>query len=92
MSDPIVRRRVIVTGRVQGVWFRDSIRALAAQHGVAGWARNRIDSSVEVVLEGPETAVSTLLAFCRKGPPRAEVLTVQEAVEQPEGLRGFKIL
>src|SRR5258708_20435354 len=87
----LVRRHVIVTGRVQGVWFRDSVRAVASEHGVAGWVRNRSDGSVEAVFEGAEPDVIELLVFCREGPPRAHVLTMSVGEESPEGLQGFEV-
>ena len=63
----IDRRRVVVRGRVQGVFFRDSMRERARAHGVAGWVRNRPDGSVEAVLEGPAEAVERVLRFARDG-------------------------
>ena len=87
----MVRRRVIVHGRVQGVFFRDSVRRLAEQRGVAGTAANRADGAVEAVFEGEPDAVEALVAFCRSGPRSAEVERVEEADEQPEGLQGFRI-
>ena len=69
MPREIVRRRLLVHGRVQGVFFRDSIRERARREGVFGWARNRDDGTVEVVLEGDETAVTSVAAFCETGPP-----------------------
>ena len=66
-----IRVRVIVTGRVQGVWFRDSCRDAGPQpSGVSGFARNRADGAVEVEFEGPEPAVERMIAWCRVGPPR----------------------
>jgi acylphosphatase len=85
------RRRVVVHGQVQGVWFRDSCRAEAVQRGVAGWVRNRADGSVEAVFEGSPDAVSALVAWCRTGPPRARVERVDIADELPEGLSGFSV-
>jgi acylphosphatase len=85
----VVRRRVIVHGQVQGVWFRESARRLAEQHAVAGWARNMRDGTVEAVFEGEEDAVARLVEFCRLGPPQAIVTHVDEMVEEPAGLTGF---
>ena len=88
----VVRRRVIVTGRVQGVFFRDSTRAEAEARGVAGSVRNRADGSVEAVFEGPADAVDALVAWCRAGgPPHARVQGVEVADEAPEGLSGFRV-
>jgi acylphosphatase len=91
MSSDNVRRRVIVRGRVQGVWFRDSTRERARARGVAGWARNRSDGAVEAVFEGPADAVARLIDFCRTGPPHAHVHEVEVHEEPPEGLTGFAI-
>ena len=79
-----------VRGRVQGVFFRDSVRRVAEGRGVAGSATNLPDGSVEVVLEGPPRAVEELIAFCADGPERAEVSGVEVAEEEPEGLNGFR--
>ena len=87
----MVRRRVVVHGRVQGVFFRDSVRRLAQSRGVAGWAANRADGTVEVVFEGEQEAVEELIGFCRRGPGRAEVSRVELTAEEPEGLEGFRI-
>jgi acylphosphatase len=86
-----VRRRVVVHGRVQGVFFRDSTRREAESAGVAGWAVNRADGAVEAVFEGDEEGVSRLVDFCRRGPRRAEVSGVDVTEEEPEGLSGFEI-
>jgi acylphosphatase len=67
---------VIVRGRVQGVWFRESTRQEAERAGVAGWVRNLPDDSVEAILEGPPDAVDRVLAFCRTGPPSADVTSI----------------
>jgi acylphosphatase len=87
----VVRRRLRVTGRVQGVWFRESCREVADRLGVAGSVRNRADGTVEVVAEGPPHEVEALVAWCRSGPPAAEVTGVDVAEEQPEGLVGFRV-
>lgn len=87
----MVRKRVIVSGRVQGVFFRDTIRRLAESRGVSGWVRNNPDGTVEAVLEGPGDAVDELLAFAREGPRGASVENAQVADEEPEGLTGFRI-
>ena len=87
----MIRRRVIVYGLVQGVFFRDSTRRLAQRHGVAGWAANRWDGAVEAVFEGEPDAVERLLAFSRKGPRGARVDSVEVTDEEPEGLLGFAI-
>jgi acylphosphatase len=87
----VVRRRALVSGRVQGVFFRDSSRQQAARRGVAGRARNLPDGRVEVVLEGPPDEVAAVLAWLRQGPAYARVETVEVTEEPVEGLRGFEI-
>jgi acylphosphatase len=91
MSESPVRRRVRAHGRVQGVFFRDSVRREAARRGVAGSARNCGDGSVECVFEGPADAVDALVAFVRGGPGHAEISSVDVADEAPEGLTGFDV-
>jgi acylphosphatase len=90
-ADP-VRRRVIVHGRVQGVYFRSATDAEAAALGVAGWVRNRRDGCVEAVFEGTPQAVAGLVAFCRRGPRHARVERIEVLEEAPEGLHGFQVL
>jgi acylphosphatase len=86
-----IRRRVVISGRVQGVWFRDSLRRRAERAGVRGWARNTAAGSVEAVFEGAAGDVEQLVAWCRLGPPDAQVEDVEVVEEQPQGLRGFEI-
>jgi acylphosphatase len=86
-----IRRRVIVRGRVQGVFFRDTVRRTAETRGVSGWAANRDDGSVEAVFEGEPEAVEALIDVCRRGPSRARVESVDVADEPPEGLSGFRV-
>ena len=90
MSEP-VRRRVVVRGNVQGVFFRDSARRKADTRGVAGWIANRPDGAVEAVFEGDPDAVASLVEFCRRGPRGADVSSLDETSEEPEGLSGFKV-
>jgi acylphosphatase len=86
-----VARRAVVHGRVQGVFFRDTVRRAAEQRGVAGWAANRSDGTVEAWLEGEPEAVDSMLRVLREGPPRAEVERVDVAEAEPEGLGGFEV-
>ena len=86
-----MRRRVIVHGHVQGVFFRDTLRRLARRDGVAGWARNTMDGTVEAVFEGEPEAVERLVEFCRRGPRGARVDRVDVETGEPEGLVGFVI-
>jgi acylphosphatase len=91
MSEPLVRRRVRAHGRVQGVFFRDSVRREAERRGVAGWARNCMDGTAEAVFEGPGEAVEAMVAFVRRGPGHASVSSVDVADEACEGLSGFSV-
>ena len=86
-----MRRRVVVTGRVQGVFFRDSVSSRAVGLGVKGWVRNRRDGAVEAVFEGEYEAVARMLDFVRRGPARAEVEHVEVFEESSEGLADFRI-
>jgi acylphosphatase len=88
---PLIRRRLIVQGRVQGVAFRYATRERARALGVDGWVRNLPDGSVEAVLEGEPGRVEALSAFCRIGPPAARVDRVEEHAEEPEGMQGFVV-
>jgi len=86
-----VRYGVIVHGLVQGVWFRESCRRQASALGVSGWVRNRADGAVEAHFEGPERAVAQAVAWCRRGPPAAEVTGVDVTAEELEGALGFQV-
>ena len=87
----MIRRRAVIHGFVQGVFFRDSTRRLAERHGVAGWARNNRDGTVEAVFEGEQEAVERLLAYVQEGPRGAEVSRVETFEEEPEELSGFRL-
>jgi acylphosphatase len=87
---PRAARRAVTHGRVQGVFFRDSTRREAERLGVAGWARNRPDGTVEVHAEGEPDAVDALLDFCRANPGHSEVERVDVQDAEPEGLSGFQ--
>jgi acylphosphatase len=85
-----VARRVVVDGRVQGVFFRDTCRREAEARGVAGWVRNRSDGRVEAVFEGSSLAVEGMVAWCRQGPPSARVDALEVSEEPPTGAAGFR--
>ncbi|MDQ3889161.1 MAG: acylphosphatase [Actinomycetota bacterium] len=87
----MIRRRVVVRGHVQGVFFRDTAQRLAARHGVAGWVRNNADGSVEAVFEGEREAVEILVRFMHEGPRGADVRSVDIQEEQAEGASGFSV-
>lgn len=82
---------MVVRGRVQGVFFRDTTRRRAESAGVGGWVTNRPDGAVEAVFEGEPEDVEQLIEFCRKGPSRAEVESAEATEEDPEGLVGFEV-
>ena len=86
-----VRRRVLVDGRVQGAFFRDSCRRRAAAAGVAGWVRNRPDGLVETCFEGEPEAVERMVEWCRQGPRGAYVTNVEVIEEEPQGESGFAV-
>ncbi len=87
----VQRRRVVVQGHVQGVFFRETVRRRALAAAVAGYVRNRPDGSVEAVFEGEQDAVERLVEFCREGPRGARVDWVDVESEPPETETGFEI-
>ena len=89
MSD--VRAHVIVSGRVQGVWFRGSTVDVARSLGLRGWVRNRPDGDVEAVFEGPRQQVEQAVEWCRRGPPAARVDYCDVIWEEPRGEGPFTI-
>ncbi len=84
-----VRRHLWISGRVQGVWFRDRCRAEAVHRGVDGFVRNLADGRVDVVLEGSPDGVAAVEAWCALGPPQARVDGVEGRDEPPTGVAGF---
>ncbi len=90
MAD-VVRKRIVVHGDVQGVFFRDTARREADAHGVAGWVRNTPEGTVEAVFEGAPDAVDSMVAFAGRGPRGAQVARVDASDEEPEGLSGFEV-
>jgi acylphosphatase len=87
----VLRRRVFVSGHVQGVLFRDTCRTEAQRFGVAGWVRNLYDGRVEAVFEGEPDAVEHMVAWAKRGPRHAVVTGVEVVEEPPEGLSGFEV-
>ena len=86
----MIRRRVVVRGRVQGVFFRASCAQEAADHHVAGWVSNEPDGSVAAVFEGEPDDVAAMVDWCRAGPPSAVVESVDVTDEEPQGEHGFE--
>ena len=87
----MIARRVVVHGRVQGVFFRDSCRRAAESRGVSGWAQNNADGTVEAWFEGEPDAVESMVSWSRSGPSRAEVSQVDVDDVEPEGLSRFEV-
>jgi acylphosphatase len=87
----VIRRRVVAHGRVQGVFFRDTIRRAAEQRRVTGLVRNVPDGTVEAVFEGEPDAVERMVELCREGPRGAHVERLDVFEEEPEGLTGFAV-
>ena len=79
------RARLIISGRVQGVFFRAETQKAATRLGVRGWVRNQRDGTVEAVAEGPKDDVMSLIDWCRTGPPSARVETVDVAWHDYQG-------
>ncbi len=90
-SGEVRRLRVLVEGRVQGVWFRESTREEAERRGVRGWVRNLADGRVEAVFEGEPAGVDALVRWVRRGPERALVTEVTVSSEAPQGEQGFRV-
>ena len=81
----------MVSGRVQGVFYRDSCQQMAGRLEVRGWVRNRDDGAVEAVFEGDADAVDRMIDWCRVGPSRALVTGVRVTAEEPTGERSFRV-
>ncbi len=86
----VIRRKLVVRGRVQGVFFREILRRMALEQGVSGWAKNT-RNGLEAALEGPRAEVDKLVHWCRSGPPHAVVIHVDVADEDPTGEEGFRV-
>lgn len=86
------RVRVLVSGLVQGVWFRESTRQEAERLGVGGWVRNLPDGRVEALFSGPASAVDALVAWCHQGPPAARVAAVAATAEPGPPEPAFRVL
>ena len=91
-AETLVRRRVVVTGRVQGVWFRDTCRQVATGLELRGWVRNNTDGTVELVAEGLPDHVAELVDWCHEGPPRANVTDVRTMDEPVAGESPFYVV
>lgn len=87
----MIRRRVLISGRVQGIGFRWSCRRIAEVQGLTGWCRNLPDGRVEACFEGEAEAVERAVAWCRRGPSRAIVTDVEVIPETPRGEQDFRL-
>jgi acylphosphatase len=92
VAEERTRVRLVISGRVQGVFFRESTRQVAERLEIGGWVRNVPGGRVEAVFEGPTAAVAKATAWCRSGPPGAVVQHVESRPEQPTGETGFRVL
>ena len=90
-NDP-KRSHVFFTGRVQGVYFRANTLKKAREFGLSGWVRNLRDGRVEAVFEGPEPMINAVVSWCKDSMPLANVISVEQFREEPEGVEGFEIL
>jgi acylphosphatase len=89
-SNDVIRRHLKVSGRVQGVFYRETLRRMAKEAGVTGWARNTRDG-LEAELEGPRDVVEPLIKWCRSGPPHAVVIHVHVEEQEPTGEPDFRV-
>ncbi len=87
----MIARRVLVTGRVQNVFYRASCAEQAAAEGVHGWVRNLPDGRVEACFEGTRDAVDRMVAWCHQGPPSARVSAVEVHEVEPTGTDSFEV-
>lgn len=90
-TDDIVRAKLLISGRVQGVFFRGTTRRRATSLGVSGWVRNLPDGRVEAVFEGPEDDVRNMISWCHSGPRSARVESVDVNWQEPRGETGFSV-
>ena len=88
-----IRSHLIIEGRVQGVWFRDSTKREANRLNITGWVKNRYDGNVELIAEGSKENVAKLTEWCHNGPPAARVKGVNESIEDYTGeFASFEII
>jgi acylphosphatase len=84
--------RIFITGSVQGVTFRDYVKQHADEKNLAGFVRNLEDGRIEIFLEGNNEPVEAVAAICKRGPPHAQIRSVEEKEEKYQDLKEFKIL
>lgn len=84
---------VVISGRVQGVWYRASAKSKAEQLGIKGWVRNTVDGNVEAVFEGEEEIVEKMIKWCYQGPPLAKVDKIDvKKQKQTDKYNNFSII
>lgn len=88
----LIQAHVFVSGKVQGVFYRQTAANRAEELGVRGWVRNLPDRRVEAVFQGSPTAIAAMIEWCRQGPPAARVQEVTVEYRPPTPLEGFQIL
>ncbi len=91
MTTKIICKRIVVSGHVQGVWFRGSMQAEAQRLALVGWVKNLPNGNVEAVVEGPCDSVSELIRWCAVGPPASRVMDVATHDEPTSGLDEFSV-
>lgn len=91
MAEEVIARRLVIHGRVQGVFFRDTMRRVANEAGVSGWAENSNEGTVVAHLEGPGEGVEWVEEFAHRGPERARVERVEVEEAAVQGLTGFEV-
>lgn len=89
IAAPLLTYRVIIKGRVQGVWYRGWTRDKAQSLGLSGWVRNRRDAEVEAIFSGPADKVAEMLEACRSGPPAAKVIDIVTSDAEAPPNQGF---
>jgi acylphosphatase len=82
-------KHLLIAGRVQGVGYREWLVSTAERLGVEGWVRNLPDGRVEAVVSGESAAVEEIQRLCRRGPPLARVVSIEEVLIEPPGTSGF---
>jgi acylphosphatase len=86
------RVRVVISGRVQGVWFRGWMEDQARRRGLDGWVRNRRDGTVEALFQGADREVDAMVELCWQGPPFATVFDVATHEADSPAEPGFKVV
>jgi acylphosphatase len=83
--------RLIIKGRVQGVFYRATAKDVAEQNGISGWVKNTAEGYVEIMATGSEEQLENFLQWCRQGPPRAQVMAIEQEKLPEQAFDGFRI-